>query len=113
MPPVNPAKAFLSHLAKVANMREFAKKVGVSEVTFSRWKNGDEPPNPKLETLIKIARILHVQVADLLDDEREPDLTSFSKVPVSRGSIGAGAARLDEEPNEDAMRLTFEASVDS
>jgi len=47
---------------------EVAEKLGVSAVTVHKWENGES--FPRVKRLKSVADVLHVSVADLLEEER-------------------------------------------
>ena len=51
---------------------EVAEKVGITQPTYSNIENGKR--NPTVKTLRKIAKVLGVQISDLLDTEEEANL---------------------------------------
>lgn len=61
------------------NQRELAKKIGVTEVTVSRYIN-DEGRSPRVEIMTKIAEVLGVSVEYLMG-------TSNKKHPYAEGLV--------------------------
>ena len=47
--------------------KELAEKIGVSDRTISKWENGEG--YPEVETLIEIARNLHLSIDTLMHEE--------------------------------------------
>ncbi len=56
----------LSQLRKLAGMtqEEFAEKLSVSRQTISKWEKGNTLPD--LESIVRVCRIFHVSLDDLL-----------------------------------------------
>lgn len=70
--------------------RELAARLGVSEVTVSRWMtDGANGRNPSIPTLQKIADILETTPDDLLGKQKTSKDTGN---PVDLGAILAGTA---------------------
>jgi transcriptional regulator with XRE-family HTH domain len=73
-----------------AEARELAAHAEINEVTISRWKTGEQPFNPNLSTLERLARGLRTTVADLVSapgesfDERIAGLTLDERVALLR-----------------------------
>lgn len=79
--------------AKKMAQRDLAKKLNVTEVTVSRWLNGER--DPSIETLNKIAKALDTSASYFfIDDSRQNE----NKMPeeksdsVNWGAILAGTA---------------------
>lgn len=58
-------------------MLDVAKKVGVSEATISRWETGNIS-NFKRDKIAKLAKVLMLQVSDLIDSNSELDNSLIS-----------------------------------
>lgn len=76
--------------SKGMTQRELAARLGVSEVTVSRWMtDGANGRNPSIPTLQKIADILETTPDDLLGKQKTSKDTGN---PVDLGAILAGTA---------------------
>ncbi|MCR4735286.1 MAG: helix-turn-helix domain-containing protein [Treponema sp.] len=79
--------------AKKMSQRDLAEKLGVTEVTVSRWLNGER--DPSIETLNKIAQALDTTTSDLFTNN---SLVNKSAVKEEKsessgwGSLLAGTA---------------------
>ncbi|SDE48393.1 helix-turn-helix domain-containing protein [Riemerella columbipharyngis] len=70
---------------KGISMGEIAQKLGISPVGFSKTING----NPTLETLLKIASVLDVDVLELIESSKPNQYRElFEKVGDTYRSIG-------------------------
>jgi transcriptional regulator with XRE-family HTH domain len=80
--------------AKGMTQRQLAEKLGVSEVTVSRWMtDGTNGRNPSVQTLQKIADILETTPDNLLGkDEQEAKVPANQGDGVNWGAILAGTA---------------------
>ena len=81
--------------SKGMTQRELASKLGVSEVTVSRWMtDGTNGRNPSIQTLQKIAEILETTLDSLLGQEGSDVKTIQDKNSngVNWGAILAGTA---------------------
>ena len=81
--------------SKGMTQRELASKLGVSEVTVSRWMtDGTNGRNPSIHTLQKIAEILETTTDSLLGQEGSNIKTMQDKNSngVNWGAILAGTA---------------------
>lgn len=81
--------------SKGMTQRELASKLGVSEVTVSRWMtDGANGRNPSIQTLQKIAKILETTPDSLLGQEGSNVKTMQDKNSngVNWGAILAGTA---------------------
>ena len=81
--------------SKGMTQRELASKLGVSEVTVSRWMtDGANGRNPSIQTLQKIAEILETTTDSLLGQEGSDVKTIQDKNSngVNWGAILAGTA---------------------
>ena len=81
--------------SKGMTQRELASKLGVSEVTVSRWMtDGTNGRNPSIHTLQKIAEILETTTDSLLGQEGSDVKTMQDKNSngVNWGAILAGTA---------------------
>ena len=81
--------------SKGMTQRELASKLGVSEVTVSRWMtDGTNGRNPSIQTLQKIAEILETTTDSLLGQEGSDVKTIQDKNSngVNWGAILAGTA---------------------
>lgn len=56
------------------NQKEFAKKIGVSNVVLSRYESGER--NPDYETLLKIAQYFEVSTDELLGHSLDNSLST-------------------------------------
>ena len=65
--------------------RQFAEKLGVSEVTVSRWLSGER--NPTLETLEKMAKVLDTTTSYFFTND-EPAVQSSVPVKTNEKSSG-------------------------
>ena len=104
------------------SQRELAKKVGVSEVTISRYMSGER--NPRIEIARKIAEVFGVttdyllggadekQAAESAETAREKKLKEFLEMMVvglrEKGVIGS-----DEELTKEAMELLLKYGLDA
>ncbi len=59
--------------SKGITITELAEKMGVTQVTLSRTING----NPTIETLLKIANVLEVDVRELIEPTEQGNLTEI------------------------------------
>ncbi len=59
--------------SKGITITELAEKMGVTQVTLSRTING----NPTIETLLKIANVLEVDVRELIEPTEQSNLTEI------------------------------------
>lgn len=76
--------------SKGMTQRELAARLGVSEVTVSRWMtDGTNGRNPSISTLQKIADILETTPDDLLGKQKP---SKDAGNPVDLGAILAGTA---------------------
>lgn len=81
--------------SKGMTQRELASKLGVSEVTVSRWMtDGTNGRNPSIQTLQKIAEILETTTDSLLGQEGSDVKTMQDKNSngLNWGAILAGTA---------------------
>lgn len=56
---------------------DLAKKLNVSQAAVSQFENGKNPP--KIDTLLKIASALHVDINNLLEDTGSPMLNALKE----------------------------------
>ena len=78
---------------KRMTQRELASKLGVSEVTVSRWLTaGDNGRNPSVKTLQKVAEILDTTPDYLLGNGEQKSEEKSKDDSVDWGKIFAGAA---------------------
>lgn len=63
---MNPIKR--ARLCKGMTQIELAKRLGVSNVSVSKWENGEAQPNPKRLPLM--AEVLQTKASDLITEER-------------------------------------------
>ncbi|MBP5175331.1 MAG: helix-turn-helix domain-containing protein, partial [Treponema sp.] len=79
---------------KGMTQRQLAEKLGVSEVTVSRWMtDGANGRNPSVQTLQKIADVLETTPNYLMGTELQENKTSTSSGDsVNWGAILAGTA---------------------
>lgn len=54
-------------------MADIAKEIGISRVNLSNSLNG----NPTLSRLVDVAKILHVDVADLFEKKPKPTISGY------------------------------------
>ncbi len=80
--------------AKGMTQRQLAEKLGVSEVTVSRWMtDGANGRNPSVQTLQKIADVLQTTPDHLLgNDKKESKVPANQGDGVNWGAILAGTA---------------------
>lgn len=79
--------------AQKMTQRELATKLGVSEVTVSRWlKDGDGGRNPSVQTLQKIAAILGTTPDYLLGRSDESKNDKSKNNSIDWGAILTGTA---------------------
>lgn len=81
--------------AKGMTQRELAARLGVSEVTVSRWMtDGANGRNPSVQTLQKIAEVLETTPAHLLgkDAQEQSQSVAANSDGVNWGAILAGTA---------------------
>ncbi|MBR1911711.1 MAG: helix-turn-helix domain-containing protein [Treponema sp.] len=78
---------------KGMSQKELASRIGVSEVTVSRWLNGER--NPSVRTVEKLAEVLETSASYLLSEEKEnlSETTQKSNEDsVNWGALLAGTA---------------------
>lgn len=62
---------------KGLSQRDLAQKLNISQAAVSQFENGKNPP--KIDTLLKIANALQVDINALLDDSDSPILRAMKK----------------------------------
>lgn len=72
----------LNQLRKLSGMtqEQLAEKINVSRQTVSKWES--DSTSPDLESIVKISRIFHVSLDDLLE-EAETSVTSGNKEQIT------------------------------
>jgi phage repressor protein C with HTH and peptisase S24 domain len=130
VPTKDPADVFIDRLKALipdGQSRAFAERVGISEQTFSKWRTGKIPANPKLDTLRRIAAAKRVPIASLISDDTaypeerglggasrvaegsshfEASGEDFQTVPVLL-EVAAGVPRFAPLDPEEPLRLAF------
>lgn len=107
---------------KDISQRELAKRVGVSEVTISRYMSGER--NPRIEIVRKMADVLSVttdyllgnsnetQTKESAETAREKKMKEFLEMMVvalrEKGVVGD-----DEELTKEAMELLLKYGLDA
>lgn len=95
----------LSELLEKNDMtqRELAETVGVSDVSMSRYVNGDRMP--KGPVLANIAKALHTTSEDLLgqDPDDDPEIVFYQ----TRRAIARNAEKWSSEQKADLVKKLF------
>lgn len=76
---------------KGVNQTELAQRLGVNQVAVSKSING----NPTLETLLKIANVLDVDVRELIAPTKNDNITLYMKHEISGEFIPLGEFNLN------------------
>lgn len=76
---------------KGLTLMEVAQKMGISKVSLSNSING----NPTLETLLKIANVLDVDVRELITPTKNDNITLYMKHEISGEFIPLGEFNLN------------------
>ena len=82
------------------NQGDFAKRIGTSGPTFSRWLNGRTRFNPSLKQLLSMAEIFDVTLIDLLSIKKASASRSTTRRAVK---TSASAAAAKEEKAKKAV----------
>lgn len=76
---------------KGITITELAEKLDITQTTLSRTING----NPTLETLLKIANVLDVDVRELITPTKNDNITLYMKHEISGEFIPLGEFNLN------------------
>lgn len=76
---------------KGITITELAEKLNITQTTLSRTING----NPTLETLLKIANVLDVDVRELITPTKNDNITLYMKHEISGEFIPLGEFNLN------------------
>ncbi len=90
------------------SQRELANKVGVTEVSMSRYIKGDR--TPKGPILANIARALHTTTEYLIGYESEPDDPELEYYRIQR-SIARNSKKWTQKQKADLVTALFESQV--
>ena len=94
----DPAEVFIRRLRERVpdgEKRRTAELAGLSNAIFTRWFDGQRPPNPTLKTMQALASVLGVHLTELLTDDPLPvDESAFLTVPLLRDRAAAGQPRV-------------------
>lgn len=96
------------NLRSVMNVRglTYGKLSAASEIpvsTIKNWFKKDDPPDPGIETLTRIARALEIEVVDLLRDG-EP-VAGTSPLLAVADALRVAAARLESAAKAEALLI--------
>ncbi|WP_392419882.1 helix-turn-helix domain-containing protein [Capnocytophaga canis] len=78
---------------KALTQNELAEKLGVSQVALNKVING----NPTIETLLKIANVLEVDVRDLIEPTTATDTTPLYIKDDNGNLVEVGSLNKDKE----------------
>ncbi|MFK8301523.1 helix-turn-helix domain-containing protein [Capnocytophaga stomatis] len=78
--------------SKGISITELAEKLGITQVTLSRTING----NPTIETLLKIANVLEVDVRDLIEPTTSTDTTPLYIKDDNGNLVEVGSLNKDK-----------------
>lgn len=87
---------------KQISQREFAEKIGVSDVSISRYMHGTR--SPRMNILRKMAEVLGVSASELIGEVGEMDEYILLKTLIKRN-----ASMMTKKQKIDVVNLLFES----
>lgn len=97
--------------------RDVAARAGLNEGTLSKWRNRQEPANPTLKTLARLAQALGTDIASLVSDpsasaeseeiraEREALHRERERLLADAERIAVELRRLSPRPANEGLRI--------
>jgi transcriptional regulator with XRE-family HTH domain len=98
--------ARLDELSKELSQKQITDRAGISYFRITKWKNGGEPVNPQLETLIALAAIKNRGPEYMISDAQSAVAEPAPNVQVTWGSVKI-LQELEDLPDEALERLAL------